>query len=417
MSVLAYVRYLAILAFGVGCLTASGAARAEYKLQRGDALEIQVAGLPELKQKVVVGLDGEISTPMVDALKVAGLTIGEAQKLVKARLSQRLFHQRTLDGKENASTITPDSVSLTIAEYRPVYVDGDVSKPGEQIFRPGMTVRQAVALAGGYELMRFRTTNPFMEGSDLRAEYQKLWLEYVRKQAAVWRLRSELEGADAGKLEDVTKAPLPAADLERIRSMARQELDARREQNEKEIAYLNEAVRVADGQVQLLRSRQKIDEQNVAADAEEYAKLRAFSQKGNLSNARLSESRRLHLFSSVQALQTTAQLSETVRAHQLAQRELSRYSEKRRLEVMEELDENNLELATIRAKMQAVSDKIAYTGIIRSQLIRGGSRPSIRIARKTDKATEQLSATEDTELQPGDTIEVALRVEENIKTD
>ena len=42
-------------------------------------------------------------------------------------------------------------VVATVVEYRPIYVNGDVSKPGEHPFRPQMTVRQAVALSGGYD--------------------------------------------------------------------------------------------------------------------------------------------------------------------------------------------------------------------------------------------------------------------------
>ena len=71
---------------------------------------------------------------------------------MKERLSRKLYQQRTPDGRESVTPIAPDAVLVTIAEYRPVYVNGDVTKPGEQTFRPGMTVRQAVALAGGYEI-------------------------------------------------------------------------------------------------------------------------------------------------------------------------------------------------------------------------------------------------------------------------
>jgi polysaccharide export outer membrane protein len=389
-----------------------GAASAQYRLQRGDVLEILVAGLPELKQKAVVGLDGEISTPMMESVTVAGLTLADAQKIVKSRMSQRLIHLRTFDGRESASAITPDSVSVMIAEYRPVYVDGDVSKPGEQIFRPGMTVRQAVSLAGGYEMMRFRSTNPFMEGADLRSEYQALWLEFVRKQAQIWRLRNELEGLSPSSLEDMTKAPLPDAEVQRVRALARDELSTRQERHKAEVAFLELAVRTAGSQVDLLKSRRQIDEESVKADTDDYGKLKAFSQRGSLSNARLSESRRLHLLSSAQSLQTLAQLAEAQRLQNQAQRELVRFEEVRRLELMRELDEAQLALGTIRARLQSVSEKIAYTGIIRSQLVRGGaSRPSIRIARVGQGAFQQLSATEDTELQPGDTVEVALKVE------
>ena len=87
--------------------------------------------------------------------------------------------------------IDPEEITVDIAEYRPVYVSGDVSKPGELAFRLGMTVRQAVALAGGYDLLRFRADrDPIMQVADLRSEYETLWTEFGRAQVRIWRVRS-----------------------------------------------------------------------------------------------------------------------------------------------------------------------------------------------------------------------------------
>jgi polysaccharide export outer membrane protein len=47
--------------------------------------------------------------------------------------------------------------------------------------------------------------------------------------------------------------------------------------------------------------------------------------------------------------------------------------------------------------------------MVRSQLVEGGgSRPEIAIIRKGEKGQERTVATEDAELQPGDTVEVTL---------
>src|SRR5260370_910899 len=82
--------------------------------------------------------------------------------------------------------------TATIVEYRPIYINGDVARPGEQVYRPLMTVRQAVALSGGYDVMRLRMSNPILETADLRGEYESLWTEYAKEQAHVWRLKQEL---------------------------------------------------------------------------------------------------------------------------------------------------------------------------------------------------------------------------------
>lgn len=390
----------------------SAAAQAEYVIQSGDTLELSVAGLPDLKQQTTVGISGEITLPLVRVGKVKGLTLAEAQKHVKELLSTKLYQQRGPDGRENVTAIPPDAITLTIAEYRPVYLNGDVTKPGEQRYRPGLTVRQAVALAGGYEIMRFRMNNPFLETADLRGDHQSLWANYATEQARIWRLQMELDPKTKLSLEEMTQAPIPTATLTEIRNLARRELTERLTKLSAERDFLKKAVSRSEEQIAILNDRRAKEEEGVKADAVEYDRLRDFSQRGQLTTARLSESRRLFLLSSTQSLQTTVQITESQQQRDEALRKLDRLSEDRRLEIMRELQASNENAAELQAKLQAVGEKIVYTGMIRSQLTRGGaSAPTIRIFRTSEGKSTTVEATEDTEVMPGDTIEVALQTE------
>src|SRR5439155_24520111 len=67
----------------------SSSATAEYKLQSGDTLEIAVTGVPDLKQRLPVELDGEISLPLVGQVKVGGLSLAEARATITGRLSNK----------------------------------------------------------------------------------------------------------------------------------------------------------------------------------------------------------------------------------------------------------------------------------------------------------------------------------------
>ena len=96
------------------------------------------------------------------------------------------------DPKSSRSDLIWDQITANVVEYRPIYVNGDVSKPGVQAYRPLMTVRQAVALCGGYEIMRFRMNNPFLESADFRSEYESLWADFAKEQVHIWRIRTEL---------------------------------------------------------------------------------------------------------------------------------------------------------------------------------------------------------------------------------
>ena len=120
---------VAVLAGGLA-LWGVAPAFAEYAVQSGDVIEISVAGLPDLKQRSVVGLAGEISVPMIAPVRVAGLSLPEVQKKIKAELSQKLYQQHASDGREAVTAISPEAVMVSIIEYRPVYLSGDVTKPG-----------------------------------------------------------------------------------------------------------------------------------------------------------------------------------------------------------------------------------------------------------------------------------------------
>ncbi|MCP3459237.1 polysaccharide biosynthesis/export family protein [Bradyrhizobium sp. CCGUVB23] len=137
-------------------------------------------------------MDGNISLPLVGTLPASGLPLPEIRAKIGAALKSKIFRQRTADGREVVIVIDADEVTATIAEYRPVYVNGDVSKPGEYPYRPASTVRQLVAMAGGYDIMRIRMNNPYLESADLRSEYGSLWTEFAKGQARMWRIKNEL---------------------------------------------------------------------------------------------------------------------------------------------------------------------------------------------------------------------------------
>jgi polysaccharide export outer membrane protein len=79
-------------------------------------------------------------------------------------------------------------------------VNGDVAKPGQQTFRAGLTVRQALTLAGGY-VMRFRAKDPFLESADLRSEYMSLWTDFAREQIRISRCRPSFRAATSSIFE------------------------------------------------------------------------------------------------------------------------------------------------------------------------------------------------------------------------
>lgn len=140
MSRLATMIRLAALALTtVIAATAWSAAVAAkgYRLGVQDRLRIHVSEWPALNGEVVVGAGGEISLPVVGRIPVAELDTAELAKVIAERLRDKAGLQQL-----------PDT-TVDIVAYRPFYILGSVTTPGEYMYRPGMIVLNAVSIAGG----------------------------------------------------------------------------------------------------------------------------------------------------------------------------------------------------------------------------------------------------------------------------
>lgn len=394
-------------------LTISAQAKAEYRVNVGDVLEVAVAGVPELRQRAPVQVDGNISLPLVGMLPVAGLPLPEIRAKIGAALTSKVFRQRTVDGREVVVVIDADQVTATVAEYRPVYVNGDVSKPGEYVYRPASTARQLIAMAGGYDIMHIRMNNPYLESADLRSEYGSLWTELAKEQARMWRIKVELGEGTQINPATLTDVPIARSAISEIVNAESEYLKTKQNDYQQEKEFLQRSVRQGDEEVRVLSEQQQKDEEGLQSDVEDLRKASDLFAKGSLISPRVTDARRAVLLSATRKLQTYAQLLQVKKLQDESARRLVKLDDQRRLDLLRELQDTSLKLNQIREKLQSVGEKLQYTAMVRSQLVRGaGSRPDIAIIRNNGKGSERIIASEDTELQPGDTIEVTLRYQD-----
>ncbi|SIS74990.1 MAG: polysaccharide export protein [Thalassolituus maritimus] len=106
-----------------------------YRLGAGDLISISVYDEPDLSLELRIGLSGTVSYPLLGDIEVTGLS----PKELEIRLVERLRGPYLVD----------PSVTVSIMEYRPFYVTGEVRKPGSYSFHPGLTIDRAISIAGG----------------------------------------------------------------------------------------------------------------------------------------------------------------------------------------------------------------------------------------------------------------------------
>ena len=108
-----------------------------YTLGGGDQVRIIVFGEDQLTGEFRVDDRGQIAVPLLGNVEAAGLTPEQLDKRIE-------------DGLRAKNLLRNPSVSVEVLAYRPVFVLGEVAKPGEYPYQPGMTMLTAVAIAGGF---------------------------------------------------------------------------------------------------------------------------------------------------------------------------------------------------------------------------------------------------------------------------
>lgn len=135
---LAYCVIAAALLIANAAIAADDQALSTYRLGAGDTISIQVLGEEDLKRdKIRLSDAGTVSFPFLGELKVKGLTVGDVELMITEGLKGRYL-------------LNP-IVNVSILEYRPFFINGQVQKPGGYPFLPGLTVRKAIVIAGGFK--------------------------------------------------------------------------------------------------------------------------------------------------------------------------------------------------------------------------------------------------------------------------
>ncbi|MDT0595960.1 polysaccharide biosynthesis/export family protein [Glaciecola petra] len=133
----------------------------QYTLGSGDEIKITVFGQEDLTVETRLSNIGIIRYPFLGDIELVGKTVNEVEQLIDI-------------GLRGDYLINP-SVSVTVVEYRPFFINGEVNKPGGYPYQPGLTIDKAAALAGGYTQRADKNDGEFLvrrtvKGSEVNLE-------------------------------------------------------------------------------------------------------------------------------------------------------------------------------------------------------------------------------------------------------
>jgi polysaccharide export outer membrane protein len=107
-----------------------------YTLDAGDKLRIVVFGQAGITGDYLVEASGQVTLPLVGSVPARGYTTKALSQMIGERLKQGYVRE--------------PHVTVSIASYRPFFILGEVTTPGQYPYVPNMTAENAVAIAGGF---------------------------------------------------------------------------------------------------------------------------------------------------------------------------------------------------------------------------------------------------------------------------
>ena len=132
-----------------------------YRLGPGDRLRVITFGEEPLSGAFNVDDSGNVPMPLIGIVHADGLT----PEQFAGNIARKLRDQQLLANP---------NVTVSVTKYRPIYILGEVAKPGEYPFEPGMTLLSAVSVAGGFTYRGIQSYASVVRVTDKKATESKI---------------------------------------------------------------------------------------------------------------------------------------------------------------------------------------------------------------------------------------------------
>lgn len=371
----------------------------DYRLQPGDILQFSILGANPVNQRLTVDLGGQVNVPVGGSFEAAGRTIEDLRQSVVDRLKSGSFPLGTDEsGGAIWATIFPEAVVLDIAEYRPIFLSGDVLTPGAQAFRPGTTVRQAISVAGGASPFRSRL-DPSLELLGAEDQQRTLMARETSFRLELARLEAELAGADAPAFDAVPDNGLDRAGREALQSNEQETFETRERDFVERRNTISEGIRTIERRSELLAESQRNLEEENRLYREELERVQGLYSQGLVQVGRLNEAQRLVFLVASRALDTSAEITRLERELFEMRRSYEEAATDRRIQNLESQKQASLSLLTTQAELARLRQRLEF-------FQPRGVEPTVEIVRAGEAGNVQAGL--DTPLLPGDTVVVRL---------
>lgn len=380
------------------------AARAEpYRLHPQDRLLIRVLtwdfsqggqmALDKLSGEYTITPEGQLQLPLAGSLDAAGQSLAELSDAASDMLRRAAGMQDALH------------VSVELVSSAPVYVMGAVQTRGAVNFRPGLTARQALALAG--DVYRVPTGTDAMRGVTVTGDVLAAEDRVRRLRHEETLVRAELDTLSAEDGADPAPPDPATALADADGDVQARLMDADRESRRTRALSLQSLQDLLNSKIDRLDQQMILRDEHIETVSRDLQDVQSLKDKGLAANARVTalstslndlEARRLELETTL--LLTEQQLNQAERDSGTIEFDALTRLLLRLGELQSEIAAEEIQLSIAR---QVQVQMLIGRGLAPAQNV--VPEPAFTIVRS---GVGNMRATPDTLLAPGDTLEITV---------
>ena len=395
------IRQLTKLAWLLCLLAGTAFAQTQdFVLSEGDQIEFDLLDDDQPPRVLTIAQDGQIQLPLIGAVEIAGITVTEAMAKIR-------------DEFINGDLLIDPKVSLSIAAFRPVFVLGDVQRPGLIDYRPLLTVEQAVGLSGGLITAAGDREQHLLTESSLRGEINLIDEDITRESVAIARLRAQQQGEFVITDEWLDPALRKFVNREKFQSLSAIELqiletDLKSISNDRD--FLASELQTLEREIELLNRREVQQRDLVELFSSKLEQVSNLANRGLQTSTALTTSQSQLAEAEGSLLEITRRISESRRRAIEIRREISNDETKREKALLNEIQDRMLQIQKLASRRANISERLLLVSSWENDRTREvlSVESSFDIRRTTRGETTLYDAEITSRLNPGDVLLVTI---------
>ncbi|MET0257021.1 MAG: hypothetical protein ABW179_00435, partial [Methylobacterium sp.] len=245
-----------------------------------------------------------------------------------------------------------------------------------------------------------------LEAAGSEEEYRGVLTQFAKAQMKAARIQAELDGKEPDFSTIQTTGVDPAM-VEQFEALERQQFDSRIADRQKERENIEEGIKNAEARYSYLEQSKRNLENETKNYEDELRRVEELLRKGLTQVARLNDAQRAVFLVATRSLETSAEVARIERELVELKRSLEKVDTQSQMDNLSDLQDTTIAVSNLRAQLEKLGRRQQL--FAPSLLTGAGSgKPRIAITRRDGERFVQIDGDEDTILQPGDTVEIAL---------